>query len=323
MIDDIARKRIEKLTDKGIEHLEAGRHREVLQVAAELEYAKGPLAFYLAGQAFAGLNEIKSSLATIRRGVLKSPMFWVNWFFLGIYLGRLNKYDEALAAYDQALLCPQVDTDLVRLNMAINRIDANDYESALTYLDGIQNPSMRCGVDSSRILALEGIGRIAEAEGLADAFLKERSVGGEEYLKRVGFVAAALARIRLQQGCSTDEVRSFLMECLEESGCSAPVLGEIKKLRGLHYSKESKYYRFVILARLPVGHPWYREARAYGIVYDVVSDSEARALEMINEFESAAGVESIEVADIKIREDKPEEPMGVYWFSERLFSLGR
>ncbi|MBU5614709.1 tetratricopeptide repeat protein [Geomonas azotofigens] len=319
MVDDLAKKRIEKLLDKGIDHLEAGRYTEALQVAAELEYAKNPFACYLAGQSYAGLNDVKSAVDTMRRGVLKTPTLWTNWLFLGICLSRLNRHEEASAAYDQALLCPHVKTDEVRINMALLGLDRHDYEAALTCLDGIEDASMRWCAESTRILALEGMGRIAEAGELAERFLEEHPERDDEYQKRVGFVVAALARIRQQQGCSKDEVQSFLMHCLDEYGSSNPLLGEIRRLKGFCYSDESKRYQFIIVARLPAGHPWYREARGYYVAYDVVSDSESRALEMINEFESVAGVESVEVADVRIREDKPEGPMGIYWVTERVF----
>ena len=321
MIDDLAKKRVEKLTNKAFEHLQAKRYRETIQAAMELEDAKeGVLAYYLAGEAYAGMNQIKDAIAVMRRGVLKRPTFWCNWFFLGIYLGRLDKFQEALAAHNQALLCPGVDADQVRLNLAITSIDAREYGSALSYLDGVNNPAMKWGVDGSRVLALEGVGRIAEAAESAEQFLKERPEADEDYDKRVGFIAAALARIRLRQGSSPEEIRRFLFHCLEEYGCSKAVLREITKLKGLRYSKESKNCSLVIHAKLPVGHSWYREAPGYVVAYNLIADSEQRALEMINEYESAAGVESIEVMDFRTKEETPEEPMGVYWISERFFS---
>ena len=318
-MDDLSKKRCQKLTDKGIDHLEAGRYDEAFQVALELEDAKGPLAFYLAGESYARRNDLKNAVASMRRGVLKDPIFWTNWFFLGINLRHLHKNEEALAAFHQALLCPLVDADVVRLNMAILAIDCQDFESALTYLDPIEKNHLRWGVEGSRVLALEGVGRFAEAAELGEQILEERPEGDEEYDKRIGFVAAAVARIRLRQGRSTDEVRSFLLHCLDEHGCSTPVLREIRGLEELRYSNDSKYFRFIIHASLSVGHPWYPRAHEYGIVYDVISDSESGALEMINQLESAAGVESLEVLRVEIKEDKPDEPMGVYWITERVF----
>jgi tetratricopeptide (TPR) repeat protein len=319
MIDDIAKKRVQKLTDKGFDHLNGGRYQEALQASAELEDVKGPLAFYLAGEAYAGIGEIKSAVASMRRGVLITPTFWLNWFFLGMYLSRLKKHEEALAAYNQALLCPQADADLIRLNMAILSIERREYGSALTYLEGVDKASMRWCLDGSRVLALEGVGRITEAAELAEEFLKASPEGDEDYNKRVGHVAAALARIRLRQGQSKEESRSFLLQCLEEYGCSTALLYEISSLKELRYSNDSKYYRFVIDARLPVGHPWYRDAAGYCVIYDVVSDSESEALDMINDFESAVGIESLEVLDCKIREERPQEPFGVHWVTERYF----
>jgi tetratricopeptide (TPR) repeat protein len=265
------------------------------------------------------MEDIKGAVACMRRGVLITPTFWLNWFFLGIYLSRLKKYKTALAAYHQALLCPQADAAMVRLNMAILSIECREYGSALTYLDGVDNASMRWGVDGSRVLALEGVGRITEAAELAENFLKERPVGDEEYKKRVGHVAAALARIRLRQGEAAEDVRNFLLQCMEEHGCSSDLLQEIIKLKELRYSKDAKYYRLVVDASLPASHPWAREAGGYCVIYDVVSDSESEALEMINDFESAVGIESLEVMDCKIREERTQDPIGIYWFTERFF----
>jgi len=318
VIDDLAKKRAEKLTDKGIEHLEAGRYQEAIKVAAELEDPNGPMAFYLAAQAYAAMNDMKTAVATMRRSVLRNPTIWMNWFLLGTYLRNLQKYDEALAAYDQALLCPQFEADEVYLNMAMVAIDCREYHNALTYLDRVDAPSMRWDINGLRVLALEGVGSITEAAELAEEFLKERSED-DDYKKRAGFVAAALARIRLRQGRSKEEVRTFLFQCLEEYGSNSKLLQEIANLKELRYSEDSKYFRFLIQASLPVGHPWHREARGYGVVYDVVADTESHALDMINDFESAIGIESFEVLEIQIKEERPQDPMAIYGVSERLF----
>ena len=318
MAEDIAKKRIEKLTGKGIDFFEKGKYQEVLQIADELEGAKGALAFYLAAQAYAGLNDMKSAYAEMRRGVLMAPHIWMNWFYLGICLADFERHEVALAAYHQALLCPLVDADLVRLNMGILSIKCREYERALTLLENVDNPSFRWGVEGTRVLALEGVGSLTEAAALAEGFLRDRPESDEEYGKRVGFVAAALARIRLRQGSSAEETRSFLMQCLEEHGCSREILREIRNLNPRCH-KEAKYMRLVVAATLPVGHLWRREAGGYHVMYDVVSVSTSEALTMIHDFESYLGVEILEVVDSKVVEERPEDPLGVYWITERVF----
>ena len=319
MNDELSRRRIEKLTDKAIAFLGEANHQAALEVADDLAGEKAPLAFYIAGQAYAGMNDLKSAVGTMRRGVLRRPSFWVNWFYLGIFLGKVGRKKEALAAYNQALSCPLVDADVVRLNVAILLVECREFEAALTALAAIDNASMRWGVDGTRVLALEGVGRFAEATDLGERFLEERPEGDEEYGKRVGYVAAALARIRLQQGRGREDVRGFLLQCLEEYGCSAPLLHEITNLNPLRYSKDAKYFRFVIDVRLPQSHPWYRQTPGYFVIYDVVSDTEPGALELIREFENPTGFESLQVVDCKVREERPEDPMGVYWVTERIF----
>lgn len=318
MAEDIAKKRIKKLTDKGIDFFEKGKYQEVLQIADDLEEAKGALAFYLAAQAYAGLNDMKSAVAQMRRGVLMAPHIWMNWFYFGVCLADCERYEDALAAYQQALLCPLVDADLVRLNMGILSIKYRKYESALTLLEEVHNPFYRWGIVGTRVLALEGVGSLVEAAALAEGFLRDRPESDEEYSKRVGFIAAALARIRLRQGSSAEETRSFLMQCLEEHGCSREILQEIRNLNPC-YHKEAKYLRIVVGATLPVGHLWRREAGGYHVMYDVVAVSTSEALTMIRDFESRIGVEILEIVDSKVVEERPEDPLGVYWITERVF----
>ena len=319
MIDELSRKRIAKLTDKAIAHLGEQNYQAALEVSDELAREKGPLAFYFAGQAYAGMKNFRAAVASMKTGVLRRPEFWCNWFLLGVYLSNLDKNEKALAAYRQALLCPQVDADLVSLNIAILSLKCREYETALTVLAGIENDSMRWGVESTRVLAVEGTGRFAEAAGLAESFLEERPEGDEEYGKTVGRVAAALARIRLRQGKSREEVRGFLLQCLADYGCSSEVLREITALDPLRYSKEAKYFRLVVEIGLPPSHPWYRQAPVHFVIYDVISDTEDEALELIRGFEIPTGYESLKVIECKIQEERPEDPMGVYWITERFF----
>jgi tetratricopeptide (TPR) repeat protein len=316
--EDITKKRVAKLTDKGIDLFAKGKYQEVLQIADELEGAKGALAFYLAAQAYAGLKDMKSAVAQMKRGVLMAPHIWMNWFYLGICLAHFERNENALAAYHQALLCPLVEADLVRLNMGILSIKCREYERALSLMEDVHNPSFRWGVEGTQILALEGVGRLTEAAALAEGFLRDRPESDAEYTQRVGFVAAALARIRLRQGSSAEETRSFLMQCLEEHGCSGEILNEIRNLNPRCH-KEAKYMRLVVAATLPVGHLWRREAGGYHVMYDVVTVSTSEALTMIHEFESHLGVESLEVVDSSVVEERPEDPLGVYWITERVF----
>lgn len=317
-MDDIKRKRIQKLTDKGVRLFADGKYTETLQVAWHLEDEKGHLGFSLAAQAYAGMNDFDSAVAEMRRGVLIAPHVWLNWFFYAIYLEKIERHESALAAYQQALLCPLANSDLVHLNMAILSENRNEYESALTFLEGVHDPAMRWGIDGTRVLALEGLGRLSEAEELAEAFLKDKPESDDEYGKRVGFIVAALARIRLRRGASEQEVRGFLMQSLEEYGCSTGILGEIRNL-DLRYDSEAKRFQIVVGATLPLGHPWRREAGGYGVLYDVVAVSESEALVMIHEFESQIGVDILEVMDSKVVEEMPDQPLGVYWVTERVF----
>lgn len=318
MIDDIARKRVEKLTERGIDLFEKGKYQEALQVAGELESAKGNYSFMLAAQSYAAMNDMKRAAAEMRRGVLRAPHIWLHWYYFGIYQGNLDKHQSALAAFDQALLCPTVDIDLVRATRADFLVRCGEYASALTFLEDISKPSLRWYAEGTRIRALAGLGRVVEAAEMAENFLRAEAEGDAEYGNRVGEVAATLARIRRGQGWSAEQTRTFLMQGLQEHGCSKEILSEIRNL-DLRCHKEAKRIQIVVGATLPVGHPWRREAGGYGVLYYVVAVSVAEALTMIHDFESHVGIEDLEVLDSKVSEERTDEPLGVYWFTERCF----
>lgn len=309
-MNDIKKKRAEKLTAKGFASLREGEYEVALEAAKELEEMRHTAAFDIAAQAYAGMDDLESAVKTLNRGLEKAPNCWLNWQLLGNYLSDMEEYDKAASAYEKALACPDVWVGSVHLNQAVLAIRRSKYESALQILNELHDDELRFVVASSRIEALEGIGRHDEAVMLAEDILAGEWEE-ESDAQYFGLIAAALARIRLSQGSAPKEVRSFVLEAVSLYGANSALLRIIRNIDA-QYSREAQYFRLLIGCEISEDNPLHSEAKGYYVTYDVVSDSASHALDIIREFESDIGANGLYVEESEILEPRPEDPCGVY-----------
>lgn len=309
-MNDIMRKRAEKLTAKGFASLREGEYEVALEAAKELEEMRHTAAFDIAAQAYAGMDDLESAVKTLNRGLEKAPNCWLNWQLLGNYLSDLEKYDNAAAAYDKALACPDVWVGSVHLNQAVLATRRSEYESALAILNELHEDELRLVVASSRIEALEGIGRLDEAVMLAEDILagEWEEESDSQYL---GLIAAALARIRLRQGSAPNDVRNSVFKAVRLHGSNSALLRIIRNIDA-RYSKEAQYFRLLVDCKIPEDNPLHSDAKGFYVTYDIVSDSVSHALDIVREFESDIGENGIHVEESEILEPRPEDPCGVY-----------
>lgn len=105
--------------DRALNHLEAGRTAEALEVARELNSMRYSGAFEIEAQALAQRGEKHDAIAILRKGLALAPQAWLNRNLLGNYLSDVEQYEEAFAAYEEALRTPAVDRVLVEGNYAL------------------------------------------------------------------------------------------------------------------------------------------------------------------------------------------------------------
>jgi tetratricopeptide (TPR) repeat protein len=316
-MNDIKRKKAEKLSAKGFASIREGEYEAALKIAQELEAMRHTAAFDIGAQAFAGMDDLDNAVMTLRRGVGVAPECWLNWQLLGNYLSDTEKYDEAKDAYEKALDCPNVWLDSVHLNQGILSVRRGAYEKALSFLNEVNDDELRFLAGSTRVQALEGIKEFDAAASLAEDFLAE-GADDESAAQHLGYIAAALARIRSIQGKSSAEVLNFVLESIEQYGCNPQLLKIIRNIDG-SYSKKAKYFRMLIDAKIHDDNPLSADAKGYFITYDVVSDTTSHALDFILRFERQIGVNVLTIEESEALEPRADEPMGVYWRSGRSF----
>ena len=90
----------------GIQHLNDGDAEAALEVAAQLEELRYTASFEIAALAYGQLGDLDAAVGVLTRGVDLAPDVGLNWQLLGNYLSDLERFDEAVSAYESALTAP-------------------------------------------------------------------------------------------------------------------------------------------------------------------------------------------------------------------------
>ena len=97
-------------------------------------------------------------------------------------------------------------------------------------------------------------------------------------------LVASIGRVRLRQGATAAEILELALAALDKYDTSdAELLALIRSADNL-YSKDAKYYRMTVDAKIPFTDPQYQEAKGYIVNYDVVSDSVAEDTSSLSEW---------------------------------------
>ncbi len=317
MVDDIKRKKTEKLADQGFLCLKEERFDEALKISNRLEKLRYTAAFDIGAQAYCALGEMDKAIETLRRGVEVEPNCWLNLQLLGNYLSDIEEYDEADTTYNQALKCDGVWEDSIRLNQAILANRQGNHDKALSITEQMTDEELQPHVAEIKVAAYRGNGRIDEAIELADASIQKWQ-DDEDAGEIIGHLAASIGRMWLQKGKARSEVRNWALNSLDGFEYNGMLLALIRDIDD-KYSEGAQYFRILADCMIPVTHPSYRDAVGYFITYHVVADTVDESLEIIREFEDEDFRMNLRIEESEILEPRPDSPKGVYWYSERGF----
>jgi tetratricopeptide (TPR) repeat protein len=317
MVDDIKKKRTERLADQGFQYLNEERYEEALEISMQLEKLRYTAAFDIGAQAYCGLGDMDKAIETLKRGVEIEPNCWPNLQLLGNYLSDFGEYEEAGSKYIEALKCEGVWEDSIRLNQAILANRTGHYDKALTSLELINDVEFQLPIAEITVTAYKGKGLINEAIELAEKTIEEWK-DDEANGDTVGRLAASLGRMWIAQGKSITEVREWAVNSLEYDEANSMLLALIRDIDN-KYSDSAQYFRLFVHCMIPFTHPSYSDAIGYFITYHVVADNKDEALSFVGEFEYEDLRMNLTIEESEIMEPRPDSPKGVYWYSDRAF----
>jgi tetratricopeptide (TPR) repeat protein len=314
-IDEITKKRTERLCDAGFTHLRNGDFEAALEVAAELEKIGYTAAFDIAAQAHAAAGDLDRAVTVLERGLALVPDAWPNWQLLGNYRSDLGLHDQAAEAYARALDCPDTWQAAIRLNQAILLSRMERHEEALGVLEQADDPELDAELGDARLHALVRLGRSREAADLAQSILCDPELEGVDpaLLARV---IGNLARARWQLGAPIEEVRELSLEALEMERNDPGALELLRELEPLR-SDRGQFLRLVLHARIPAAAG--AEMLGFYASYDVVADDAHEALQFIRALEHDDVLGLVEISELTVVEPCPGQLKGVYARSDRVY----
>jgi tetratricopeptide (TPR) repeat protein len=314
-IDELTKKRTERLCDAGFTHLRNGDFDAALEVAAELEKIGYTAAFDIAAQAHAAGGDLEQAVRVLERGLELVPDAWPNWQLLGNYRSDLGQHEQAATAYARALECPDAWQASIRLNQAILLSRMERHEQALEVLARADDPELGSELADARVHALVRLGRAREAAELAQSVLCDPDLNGIDPAL-IARVIGNLARARRQLGSSEEEVRELALEALEMERSEPGALELLRELDALR-SVQGKFLRVVLHARIPPASG--AEMLGFYASYDVVADDAHEALRLIRALEHDDAFGIVEISELTVIEPCPGELKGVYCRSDRVY----
>lgn len=318
LLDNIKKRRADKLLERGYALLDEAKFDEALEIADQLREQRSSGAFEIGALGHAGKGDLETAVRVLEDGVEKAPAVWLNWQLLGSYLSDLGRFPQAAAAYERALDCPGAWVASVRLNQAILASRQDDLQEALRWLERVDDPELSLQAAAVRVSALAGSGRAGEAERLGmEVLASAPDAGGGAGSAELGRIAAAIARIRIDRDGLTEQTRSFLVDHWTR-WISPEILAAIRDFDNA-YSDRAKYYRLVVHGKLPeTGSPEI-DVRGFFCTYDVVADSPAEALQYIERLDRREPIANLSIEESRVLESRPRDPKGVYGCTGRAF----
>lgn len=315
--DDI-KQRLEALANQAFEHLRAKEFQEALDVAGQLKKLQCFSAFELAALAHKGMGDRDKALGELRRGVEVAPSAFSDWQLLGNSFSELGSFEEAEAAYDQALQCGDVWADSVWLNQAVLAGRRERFDRALELLEQVRDPELRLHAVEHRINILRRLERMDEAAAMAESILAEElaNKGDVDALART---ATLLGRIRLEQGQDRTEIRQRILKWMElyRRACN-PLMALLRDVDGL-WSDKARSFKLTLNVTFPEHHLLRAESAGFYLVCDVVADDADEALDFIRRLEADDLGETFEIDKQQESDVDPKLLKGVYWRSGRVF----
>ncbi|HYO77158.1 MAG TPA: hypothetical protein VE010_11900 [Thermoanaerobaculia bacterium] len=324
-LDFRGRRRAQKLYDDARELIDGGQYEEALEIGRKLRKLRYTGAFEVEGLAFSGLERDEDAVRVLREGLARAPGVWQNWMLLGSCLSNLERYDEALLAYDRAAACEHALPDTIELNRAIVATRRNRNEVALQHLDamGHDDPDLRLRAIGVRVTALHGLGRDDEAADLAsrtlNAWRDENDADGQ---RDVAEMALVLGEIRMKRGEDRAALRADIIRWWGRTH-EKRLLWLIRELQ-LIRSADAKYFRLTVHGAISADSPLATDAQGFYVSVEVVADTVDEALGYYAELSAAElgiGV-ALRISKSELIEQRAGDVKGVYSASGRIFYKG-
>jgi len=316
----------EQKADRAFDLLRDGELEQALGLGRELATAHHVAGYEIQALAQQALGRSKAAIQVLERGLRRCTSAWPLWQLLGNLYSESELYDEAIAAYERALGCADVDTLCVHFNLAMAMARQDRLEAALSHLElahirvGPDHRQLRLLGASQRIAVLARLGRHAEAVREGQRIVARARIEGT-LDEHVAPVLAELAHALWTGAGDREAAERTAWEAIGLDKTAQAAICVIRELNG-RASPAAAVYRVLLAGHWPEA-PFEDEPSGFYTEYDVIADSPEEALEFARPFEPEPVRTSLRVEDWERLEACPDEPKGVCMASGyRFFDSG-
>ncbi len=267
--------------------------------------------YYLLTTVYDELDKIDKCIKTLSTGLKKHPGDWILRMRLGNYQSDKEEYDDALVSFNKSLDQNDADKDYINLNLAIlfnrwGKLDnaTNTIDKVSTDIYGIR----KLRVQLSILIAKEDYQKVLNSLQNDNDILSEPTEEDNTDLSLIHyFYAFALWR--------TDDIpkaKDFIKQSLIYDRLNSQTYWLIREINK-DYSYDNKYFR-ILLTGVWLGEGEKDKKYGFYSTYDIVADSEQKAIDLIKEFETAPiDIDSLRIDEIEqIKFNTNENPSGIY-----------
>lgn len=199
---------VRAMHDEALAKIDEGDLAGAAVIAQQLEAIGWSGCFEIEALARRKAGDREGALAALDRGISLAPELWMLHQLRGNVLDELARKDDAIAAYDRALACPEVSIASVRFNRAITKLAVGDAGGALADAEHVITESPEAPFAGAAlgvaVDALIALGREQDAVSIVDHLIGVADTGASS--PAVAALHATRARALLVAGRSHDEV---------------------------------------------------------------------------------------------------------------------
>ena len=304
---------IEELINSGFKLINAEDYEEALKVGEQLRAQCHTSAFEILALAHAGLDETERAVEVLEEGVEKGPTVWPLWQLLGNYRSDLGRYEEAHAAYEHALACPEVNRSSVHLNVAIALTRQDRLDEAMKQLERIDDDAIQPHAEAQRLRILNQQQRYDEVIARGESLLTSLEPQADNDVR--AHVEIELGEAYWRGWDDAERALELAWSALAHDA-SPGALWLICTVEG-RKSPTAQYYRILVEGDWPYDEDGDADS-GFFITYDVIADSIDEAMTYVRRFEGEELAPSLQVSEYEALEPRPTDPKGVYHHTCRI-----
>jgi tetratricopeptide (TPR) repeat protein len=305
----------EKLMNQGFDYLDEYEYDKAIKIGKKLKKMRHSSAFEIMALAFKEKDKSNESIKILEEGVSLAPKVWRLWQLLGNYYSDDERYLDSQKCYETALSCPNVDESTVHYNSSVAYFREGKFDEALKQHDKINykgpDEAFNLRSQSQKINILIKLNKYEEAVRLGKKLIKKEWIEEkEDILQELSSTYASLSE-GLWKLKNEEDALNSAWKAIELNRHNKKASWMVREIEG-KFSNKAKHFNVMIEGIWPTPFEGESERPGFYTTYDVIAETEEEAVNLIKRFEPEEVKDSIKVEEIKIIENRPNDPTGVY-----------